>query len=49
MGATQAVMLDGGGSTTMFVQTPDADYERVDLPPSEWIRAVPQGITMVAR
>lgn len=49
LGATQAVMLDGGGSTTMLVQTPKADYKRVDLPPSEWIRAVPQGITMVAR
>lgn len=49
MGATQAIMLDGGGSTTMFVQTPEDDYKRVDLPPSEWIRAVPQGITMIAR
>jgi len=49
MGATQAIMLDGGGSTTMLVQTPNADYKRVDLPPSEWTRAVPQGITMVAR
>ena len=49
LGATQAIMLDGGGSTTMFVQTPESDYKRVDLPPSEWIRAVPQGITMIAR
>jgi hypothetical protein len=49
MGATQAIMLDGGGSTTMLVQTPDSDYKRVDLPPSEWVRAVPQGITMVTR
>jgi hypothetical protein len=49
MGATQAIMLDGGGSTTMLVQTPAADYKRVDLPPSEWVRAVPQGVTMIAR
>jgi exopolysaccharide biosynthesis protein len=49
MGATQAIMLDGGGSTTMYVQTPEADYKRVDLPPSEWVRAVPQGITMLHR
>ena len=49
LGATQAIMLDGGGSTTMFVQTPEAGYKRVDLPPSEWIRAVPQGIAMIAR
>ena len=49
MGATQAIMLDGGGSTTMYVQTPEADYKRVDLPASEWVRTVPQGIGMVAR
>ena len=49
MGATQAIMLDGGGSTTMYVQTPEADYKRVDLPASEWVRAVPQGITMLTR
>ena len=49
MGATQAIMLDGGGSTTMYVQTPEADYKRVDLPASEWVRAVPQGITMLHR
>ena len=49
LGATQAIMLDGGGSTTMYVQTPEADYKRVDLPASEWVRAVPQGITMLHR
>jgi exopolysaccharide biosynthesis protein len=49
LGATQAIMLDGGGSTTMYVQTPEADYKRVDLPASEWVRTVPQGIGMVAR
>jgi hypothetical protein len=49
LGATQAVMLDGGGSTTMYVQTPETDYKRVDLPATEWVRAVPQGITMIAR
>lgn len=49
MGATQAIMLDGGGSTTMYVQTPEANYKRVDLPASEWVRAVPQGITMLHR
>jgi exopolysaccharide biosynthesis protein len=49
MGATQAIMLDGGGSSTMYVQTPEAKYKRVDLPASEWVRAVPQGITMLHR
>lgn len=49
LGATQAIMLDGGGSTTMYAQTLEADYKRVDLPASEWVRAVPQGIGMVVR
>ena len=49
LGATQAIMLDGGGSTTMYVQKPDLEYKRVDLPASEWVRAVPQGITMLRR
>lgn len=49
LGATQAIMLDGGGSTTMYAQTPEADYKRVDLPASEWVRTVPQGIGMVVR
>lgn len=49
MGATQAVMLDGGGSTTMYVKQDDGGYLRNDLPASEWVRSVPQGIAMVAR
>lgn len=49
LGATQAIMLDGGGSTTMYAQTPEADYKRVDLPATEWVRTVPQGIGMVVR
>ena len=49
LGATQAVAVDGGGSTTMYVKQPDANYKRVDLPATEWVRTVPQGITMVTR
>ena len=49
LGATQAIAVDGGGSTTMYVKQPDADYKRVDLPATEWVRTVPQGITMVSR
>lgn len=49
LGATQAIALDGGGSTTMYVkQSPDG-YMRLDLPASEWVRSVPQGITMISR
>jgi uncharacterized protein YigE (DUF2233 family) len=49
LGATQAIMLDGGGSTTMYVKQPTDTYKRLDLPESEWVRSVPQGITMIAR
>jgi exopolysaccharide biosynthesis protein len=49
MGATQAVAMDGGGSTTMYAKNSDGSYTRVDLPATEWVRSVPQGIGMVAR
>ena len=49
LGATQAVAVDGGGSTTMYVKQPTNDFKRVDLPETEWVRPVPQGITMVPR
>lgn len=49
LGATQAVSVDGGGSTTMYVKKPTQTYMRLDLPASEWVRSVPQGITMVSR
>ena len=49
VGATQAVMLDGGGSTTMYRLTETGSYKRVELPASEWVRVVPQGLGMVQR
>ena len=49
LGATQAVAVDGGGSTTMYVKNQAQGYVRVDLPASEWVRNVPQGITMLPR
>jgi hypothetical protein len=49
LGATQAIAVDGGGSTTMYVKQPTNDYMRLDLPATEWVRSVPQGITMIAR
>ena len=49
LGATQAVALDGGGSTTMYVKKDPTTYMRLDLPATEWVRSVPQGITMVGR
>ena len=49
LGATQAIAVDGGGSTTMYVKQPTETYMRLDLPATEWVRSVPQGITMIAR
>jgi len=49
LGATQAIALDGGGSTTMYVKQVNGSYKRVDLPETEWVRDVPQGVAMVAR
>jgi len=40
LGATDAVLLDGGGSTTMEIKEPDANWKRFDLPDSAWYRAL---------
>jgi hypothetical protein len=38
LGATDAVLLDGGGSTTMQINKPDIGWQRFDLPDSAWWR-----------
>lgn len=38
LGATDAVLLDGGGSTTMQINQPDVGWQRFDLPDSAWWR-----------
>lgn len=48
VGATNAVALDGGGSTTMLAKL-SGDYHRVDLPDGVWIRDIPQGVALIAR
>ena len=48
VGATNAVSLDGGGSTTMFAKV-DGSYRRVDLPDGVWVRAVPVGVGLISR
>jgi hypothetical protein len=40
LGATDAVLLDGGGSTTMEIKEPAANWKRFDLPDSAWYRAL---------
>ncbi len=43
LGATQAVSVDGGGSTAHFV-TINGVVTRQDLPENEWIRDIPVGM-----
>jgi hypothetical protein len=46
-GATQAVSVDGGGSTAQFV-TLNGVVSRQDLPETEWIRDIPVGLAITA-
>ena len=48
LGAVGGVGLDGGGSTTMYVKRSGV-YDRIDLPDSEWVRSIPQGVALTSR
>ena len=47
-GATNAVSLDGGGSTTMLAKL-EGTYRRTDLPDGVWTRWIPMGVALIAR
>ncbi|WP_235877108.1 phosphodiester glycosidase family protein [Saccharopolyspora terrae] len=50
LGAADAVNLDGGGSTTMAVRTPDTPHATVRNAPSDGEqRQVPNGIGVFSR
>lgn len=49
LGATDAVMLDGGGSTTMALRGPDNAVHRIDAPDGAAQRPVPDGLVLVPR
>ena len=48
LGATDAVTVDGGGSTTMFIQD-GSGLKRQDIPDSAWLRDIIVGMAFVAR
>ena len=48
LGATHAVSLDGGGSTTMFAML-SGSYHRMDLPDGVWTRWIPAGLAIKNR
>jgi hypothetical protein len=48
LGATDAVTVDGGGSTT-FMAKLDGAIHRIDLPDQAWIREIPVGVALSPR
>jgi Phosphodiester glycosidase len=49
LGAADAVMLDGGGSTTMALRGPNGQVRRVDAPSGTPQRPVPDGLLLIPR
>jgi hypothetical protein len=49
LGATDAVMVDGGGSTTMALRGGDGRVRRVDAPAGTPQRPVPDGLVLIRR
>ena len=48
MGATNAVNLDGGGSTILVTKKSGA-FRRIDLPKNTYRRPVPNAVALIAR
>ena len=46
LGATDAVLLDGGGSTTMEIKNPDSGWQRLDVPDYAWYRELANGFSL---
>lgn len=49
LGATDAVLLDGGGSTTMEVNSPEDGWKRFDLPDAAWYRPLANAFALFSR
>jgi exopolysaccharide biosynthesis protein len=48
LGATDAVTLDGGGSTTMLIRD-GTGLRRQDVPASAWLRDIIVGMALTAK
>ena len=46
LGATNAVLLDGGGSTTVEVKNPATGWQRMDIPDSGWYRELANAFSL---
>jgi exopolysaccharide biosynthesis protein len=49
LGATDAVLLDGGGSTTMQINDPSQGWKRFDLPDSAWYRELANAFSIESK
>jgi exopolysaccharide biosynthesis protein len=49
LGATDAVLLDGGGSTTMQIKDPQSGWSRFDLPGSAWYRELANAFSIQSK
>jgi hypothetical protein len=49
LGATEAFLLDGGGSTTMEINPFNAGWQRFDLPDSAWYRGLSNAYAITVR
>jgi len=49
LGATDAVLLDGGGSTTMEIKDSDTNWHRFDIPDSAWYRPLANAFVIYAK
>ena len=49
LGATDAVLLDGGGSTTMEIKDQDLGWHRFDIPDSAWYRPLANAFVLNAK
>ena len=48
LGATEAILLDGGGSTAMYIDDPAAGtrLKRMDIPDESWVRDLANGFSI---
>jgi hypothetical protein len=49
LGATDAILLDGGGSTTMVINNPASSWQRFDIPDSGWYRDLASGYALLTK
>jgi uncharacterized protein YigE (DUF2233 family) len=48
LGATEAILLDGGSSTAMYIDHPEEGprLKRVDIPDTSWVRDLANGFSI---